>query len=102
MCRLISAQVFFSSIEVSLVVSISVGRKKIKIEKIPDERNRQVCIFCHWSSGRKIADCCIFLLGDFYEAKEWVDEESHGIVGAVRVRDCFGDFQRTGKIVQVL
>ena len=38
------------------------GRKKIKIQPITDERNRHVSLNS-------------LIIGDFYEEKEWFDEE---------------------------
>lgn len=52
------------------------GRKKIKIERIEDDRNRQV------GTGISITDV---KTGHFQQEKERTHKESYGVVGPLRI-----------------
>lgn len=71
------------------------GRKKIQISRIGDERNRQVANET-WRETTTLKlywilyydDNLFFFAGNIYEKKIWFDEESLRIVSVMWLRNC--------------
>ena len=62
-----------------------VGRRKINIVPIEDDRSRQVRHGASVSCGGVIWCGVVNRAGYLHKAKEWLDEKGDGIVGAVQL-----------------
>ena len=65
------------------------GRKKIQISRIMDERNRQVR-----PEVTRLGPKNNNFQGHIYKTKVWLDEEGIRAVGPLRLRNCTHHFQQ--------
>lgn len=73
------------------------GRKKIQISRITDERNRQVKIKLRHFPQKTLP----YFVGDFQQAEVRSYEESVRVVSFVRLRDCLDYFQQQQQALPV-